>query len=97
MSGPPEESLWLDYSQVTEALNQMQVSEPGGHANLCLCLGMFHDDATTEPRCSWRVSVKARKNIMSFEPIVRAAAQKEQYDRHLSPDNAKKDFLQIFN
>lgn len=86
----PAENLWLDYSQVTGALNQMQVSEPGGHANVCISWAIFHDDTATEPRILWRVSVKATKNITPFGPIVRAAAQQEQYDLHLSPDNAKK-------
>lgn len=93
----PAENLWLDYSQVTGALNQMQVSEPGGHANVCLTWAIFHDDTATEPRISWRVSVKATKNIMPLEPIVRAAAQQEQHDLHLSPDNARRGFLQICN
>jgi hypothetical protein len=83
-----------DYSQVTGALNQMQVSESGGHANMCLRWAIFHDDAVIEPRILRRVSVKATKNIMPFEPIVRAAAQQEQYDMHLSPDSAKRGFLE---
>lgn len=44
----PTENLWLDYSQVTGALNQMQVSEPGGHANVCLHWAIFHDDIALE-------------------------------------------------
>jgi hypothetical protein len=32
---------------------------------------------------------------MPFHPIVRAAARQEQYDLHLSPDNAEKGFLEI--
>ena len=32
----PTRTLWLDYSQVTGALNQMQVSEPDGNTNICL-------------------------------------------------------------
>ncbi|CDM37263.1 hypothetical protein DTO013E5_8369 [Penicillium roqueforti] len=93
ISGPAE-SLWLDYSQVTGALNQMQVSEPGGYANVCLRWAIFHDDTATEPRVSWRVSVKATKHIMPFHPIVRAAARQEQYHLHLSPGNAKRGFLE---
>jgi hypothetical protein len=31
---------------------------------------------------------------MPFDPIVRAAAQQEQYHLHLSPGNAKKGFLE---
>ncbi|KAJ5542726.1 hypothetical protein N7535_005150 [Penicillium sp. DV-2018c] len=93
ISGPAE-NLWLDYSQVTGALNQMQVSEPGGYANVCLRWAIFYDDTATEPRISWRVSVKATKHIMPFDPIVRAAAQQEQYLLHSSPGNAKRGFLE---
>ncbi|KAI2671308.1 hypothetical protein LCP963914a_9669 [Penicillium roqueforti] len=93
ISGPAE-NLWLDYSQVTGALNQMQVSEPGGNANVCLRWEAFHGDNATEPCISWRVSVKAAKHIMPFDPIVRAAAQQEQYHLHSSPANAKRGFLE---
>ncbi|KAJ5418699.1 uncharacterized protein N7487_002249 [Penicillium crustosum] len=93
ISGPAE-NLWLDYSQVTGALNQMQVSEPGGNANVCLSWEAFHGDNATEPCISWRVSVKATKHIMPFDPIVRAAAQQEQYHLHSSPENAKRGFLE---
>jgi hypothetical protein len=93
ISGPAE-NLWLDYSQVTGTLNQMQVSEPGGYANVCLRWAIFHDDTATEPRVTWRISVKATKHIMPFLPVVRAAAQQEQYDLHLSPINAKRGFLE---
>ncbi|KAJ5350293.1 hypothetical protein N7541_008020 [Penicillium brevicompactum] len=93
ISGPAE-NLWLDYSQVTGALNQMQVSEPGGNANVCLRWEAFHGDNATEPCISWRVSVKATKHIMPFDPIVRATAQQEQYHLHSSPGNAKRGFLE---
>ncbi|KAJ5111474.1 hypothetical protein N7532_002009 [Penicillium argentinense] len=93
ISGPAE-NLWLDYSQVTGVLNQMQVSEPGGNANVCLFWEAFHGGNATEPCISWRVSVKATKHIMPFDPIVRAAAQQEQYHLHSSPGNAKRGFLE---
>ena len=32
----PIPNLWLDYSQVTGTLNQMQVAQPGGRANVHL-------------------------------------------------------------
>ncbi len=32
----PKEKLWLDYSQATSTLNQMQVSEPHNNANVHL-------------------------------------------------------------
>jgi hypothetical protein len=34
-----------------------------------------------ESRASWRVLVRAIRNIMPFEEIIRAAPQKEQYLR----------------
>lgn len=37
----PIRTLWLDYSQVTGTLNQMQVSEPDGNANVCLLWETF--------------------------------------------------------
>jgi hypothetical protein len=41
------------------------------------------------------VSVKATKPIMPFDPLVRAAAQREQYVLHSSSENAKKGFLEL--
>lgn len=93
ISGPAE-NLWLDYSQMTGALNQIQVSETGRHPDVCLRWAILHDDTATEPRISWWVSVKATKHIMTFDPIVSAAAQQEQYDLHFSPDNAKRRFFE---
>ncbi|KAJ6069133.1 hypothetical protein N7499_011020 [Penicillium canescens] len=46
----------------------------GGNVNVCLRWEAFYGDNTTEPCISWRVSVKATKHIMPFDPIVRAAA-----------------------
>lgn len=89
----PVDNLWLDYSQVTGTLNQMQVSEPGGPANVRLQWELINDDIAAENCTSWRVSVKATKSIMPFEPLVRLAAQQEQYTLHLSPENAKRGFL----
>ncbi|KAJ6041556.1 uncharacterized protein N7446_010562 [Penicillium canescens] len=89
----PIDSLWLDYSQVTGTLNQMLVSEPGGPANVRLQWEVIHDDIGTDSCTSWRVSVKATKPIMPFDPFVRVAAQQEQYVLHLSSENAKRGFL----
>ncbi|KAJ6105284.1 hypothetical protein N7523_010094 [Penicillium sp. IBT 18751x] len=90
----PADNLWLDYSQVTGTLNQMLVSEPGGPANVCLAWEVISDDVGAESRTSWRVSVKATKPIMPFDPLVRVAAQQEQYMLHSSPENAKRGFLE---
>lgn len=91
----PIDNLWLDYSQVTGMLNQMLVSEPGGHANVRLQWEVIHDDIGTDSYTSWRVSVKATKPIMPFERLVRMAAQQEQYVLHSSSENAKRGFLQL--
>lgn len=92
ISGPTRR-LRLDYSQVTGVLNQMHVSEPGGNANVCLLWEAFCGNVETQSCISWQVSVKATKQIMPFDPIIRAAAQQEQFDLHMSPDNAQKGFL----
>ncbi|CEJ62619.1 hypothetical protein PMG11_11116 [Penicillium brasilianum] len=47
----------------------------------------------TETRTSWRVSVKATKSIMPFDPLVRVAAKQEQFMLHSSPENATRGFL----
>jgi hypothetical protein len=62
----PTGRLWLDYSQVTGVLNQMQVSEPGGKANVCLHWDVFCGGVETQSDISWRVSVKAIKQIMPY-------------------------------
>ena len=90
----PIDNLWLDYSQVTGTLNQMLVSEPGGPANVRLQWEVIHDDIGTESCTTWRVSVKATKPIMSFDPLIRVAAQQEQYELHSSSDNARRGFLE---
>ncbi|KAL7649125.1 hypothetical protein ACMYSQ_012470 [Aspergillus niger] len=91
----PVDDLWLDYSQVTGTLNQMLVSEPGGSANVRIHWELTYDDVDPENCAQWRVSVKATKFIMPFEPLVREAAQQEQYVWHSSPEHAKRGFLEI--
>ncbi|OQE13978.1 hypothetical protein PENSTE_c040G06747 [Penicillium steckii] len=91
----PTGRLWLDYSQVTGVLNQMQVSEPGGKANVRLHWEIFCGDVETQSDISWRASVKAIKQIMPFEPLIRMAAQHEQYGLHFSSENAERGFLEI--
>ncbi|KAJ5559593.1 hypothetical protein N7513_001992 [Penicillium frequentans] len=90
----PIDNLWLDYSQVTGTLNQMMVSEPGGPANVRLHWEVIHDDLGTDHCTSWRVSVRATKSIMPFDPLIRMAPRQEQYTLHLSPENAKRGFLE---
>ncbi|KAJ5712430.1 hypothetical protein N7493_008898 [Penicillium malachiteum] len=89
-------NLWLDYSQVTGTLNQMLVSETGGSTNVRIQWDLIHEDVDTDNYISWRVSVKATKPIMPFEPLVREAAQQEQYVLHLSPEHAKRGFLELY-
>ncbi|KXL49178.1 MAG: hypothetical protein FE78DRAFT_534645 [Acidomyces sp. 'richmondensis'] len=91
----PIDNLWLDYSQVTGPLNQMLVSEPGGPANVRLQWEVIYDDIGADSCTSWRVSVKATRPIMPFEPLVRVAAQQEQYVLHSSSENAKRGFLEL--
>lgn len=91
----PIDNLWLDYSQVTGPLNQMLVSEPGGPANVRLQWEVIHDDIGADSCTLWRVSVKATRPIMPFEPLVRVAAQQEQYVLHSTSENAKRGFLKL--
>lgn len=89
----PMKDLWLDYSQVTGTLNLVQVSKPGGNANVCLQWEFVDEQVEAEPSMSWRVSVRAVRTIMPFEEFIRAAPQKEQYLLHQSPVYAKRGFL----
>ena len=87
----PEENLWLDYSTVTGALNFMKVSAPGGDSNVRLQWELI--DGRSEGHLLWKVSVVALRAIQSFEDIVRAAPQKEQYLLHHSPACAKRGYM----
>jgi hypothetical protein len=89
----PKEKLWLDYSQATGTLNQMQVSEPHDDANVHLRWEAVNEQNETGPCESWRVLVIARKAIMPFEPLVRAAPRDEQYLLHQSLGFAKRGFM----
>lgn len=73
----------------------MQVSEPGGKANVCLHWDVFCGVVEPQSDISWRVSVKATKQIMPFEPLILVAAQHGQYELHLSSENAERGFLEI--
>jgi hypothetical protein len=90
--GGPAEHLRLDYSQVTEILNQMQVSP----AYVRLQWEMFDEHDGTETCVSWRVSVRATTTIRPFEVIVRSTVQQEQHSLHLSPTSAQKGFLNCY-
>lgn len=90
----PAENLWLDYSQTTGTLNQMQVLKPGEDANVCLQWELISDGDEEKPSSFlWRVSVRAIRAIMPFEEITRAAFQKEQYLLHRSSVYAKRGFM----
>ncbi|CAG8274507.1 unnamed protein product [Penicillium olsonii] len=88
----PEENLWLDYSTVTEALNFMRVSAPGGDSNVRLQWELIDGRSEGKTRLMWRVSVVALRVIQSFEEIVRTAPQKEQYLLHQSSACAKRGY-----
>jgi hypothetical protein len=72
-----KEKLWLDYSLATSTLNQMQVLEPDNDANVHLRWEAVNEQNEIGPCKSWRVLVIARKAIMPFEPLVRAAPRDE--------------------
>ncbi|KAJ5283332.1 hypothetical protein N7505_001312 [Penicillium chrysogenum] len=88
----PEENLWLDYSTVTGVLNLMRVSAPGGDSNVRLQWELIDGRSEGQVHLMWRVSVVALRAIQSFEEIVRAAPQKEQYLLHQSPACAKRGY-----
>ncbi|KAA8648116.1 hypothetical protein EYZ11_012048 [Aspergillus tanneri] len=89
----PVENLWLDYSQVTGTLNLMQVSQPGGDANVRLHWELVDEQYDSDSSMSWRVSVRATRTVMPFEEIIREASQKEQLLLHRSPVYARRGFL----
>jgi hypothetical protein len=45
----PIPNLWLDYSQVTGTLNQMQVAQPGGKANVHLAWECVNENVEIGP------------------------------------------------
>jgi hypothetical protein len=90
----PAPHLWLDYSQVTGTLNQMQVTRPGGEANVHLAWEGVNEDVESGPCKSWRVLVLAIRKIMPFEPLIRAAFLEEQFALHQSRDYARRGFLE---
>ncbi|KAJ6021264.1 hypothetical protein N7540_006768 [Penicillium herquei] len=90
----PINNLWLDYSQVTGTLNQMTVSESDAQANVRLHWEIIHDELGTDHCTSWRVSVRATKSILPFDPLIRKAPRQEQFTLHLSFEHAKRGFLE---
>lgn len=75
----PEPKLWLDYSQNTGTLNQMQVSKHNADANVHLRWEAVNEQNETGSCESWRVLVIASKAIMPFEPLVRVTPGNEPY------------------
>jgi hypothetical protein len=90
----PIPHLWLDYSQVTGTLNQMQVAPPGGEANVHLAWEGVNENVESGPCESWRVLVLASRKIVPFEPLIRAASSEEQFGLHQSSDCARRGFLE---
>ncbi|CAI7619261.1 unnamed protein product [Penicillium pancosmium] len=70
-------------------------SESGGSTKVRIQWDLIHDDVDTDNCTPWRVSVKATKPMLPFESLVREAAQQEQYVLHLSPEHAKRGFLEF--
>jgi len=92
ISGPTT-GLWLDYSQVSGTLNQMQVAKPGGDSNVRLEWEAVNEMDETGPCVSWRVLVLATKEIMPLEQLIRAAPRNDQFLLHQRPEFAKRGFL----
>ncbi|CDM27577.1 unnamed protein product [Penicillium roqueforti FM164] len=67
---------------VTGVLNFIRVSAPGGDSNVRLQWELIDGQSEGQVYLMWRVSVVALQAIQSFEEIVRAAPQKEQYLLH---------------
>jgi hypothetical protein len=88
----PTEKLWLDYSQVSGTLNQMQVAKPDGDANVHLKWEGVNEKDKTGPCLSWRILVLASRDIMPFEQLVRAAPAIDQYHEHKLSESAKRGF-----
>ncbi|BDD62667.1 hypothetical protein MAP00_007629 [Monascus purpureus] len=88
----PEESLWLNYSTVTGALNLMSVSRPGEDSNVCLDWELMSERKGEKPFLMWRVTVRALRTIRPFEEMIRAAPRKEQYLLHKSAAGAERGF-----
>jgi hypothetical protein len=90
----PTADLFLDYSQVTGTLNQMQVSEDDSLANVRLEWQAVNEDHTTGWCDSWRVKVIAAKSIAPFEPLVRVATLQQQVALYQSTYYAGRGFLE---
>ncbi|KAL7649271.1 hypothetical protein ACMYSQ_012260 [Aspergillus niger] len=88
----PEESLWLDYSTVTGALNLMGVSRPGEDSNVRLDWELISERKSEKPVLMWRVTARAIRSIRPFEEMIRAAPRKEQYLLHKSAAAAERGF-----
>jgi hypothetical protein len=88
----PVANLWLDYSQVTGTLNQMQVSQPGSSANVRFLWEAVNERDETGPCISWRVLVLATRTIMPFDELIRVAPREEQFLLHKSSEHARRGF-----
>lgn len=71
----------------------MQVAMPNGDANVDLHWLAVNKQDETGPCYSWTVEVRATKDIMPFEPLVRVAPQEEHYHLHQSLLFAKRGFM----
>jgi hypothetical protein len=69
--------LWLDYSQVTGTLNQMQATRSGGETNVCLAWEGVNEDVESGPCEHWRVLIVAIRKIMPFEPLIHVTSSEE--------------------
>jgi len=77
----PKSYLWLDYSQFTGTLNQMQVARAGGEANVRLAWEGVNENVESGLCEYWRVLVVAIRKIIPFEPLIRMASE-EQFALH---------------
>jgi hypothetical protein len=89
----PTKNLYVDYSHITGTVNQMQVSQQNAHANVRLEWQAVNEQDETGRCDSWRVVVLATRPIAAFEPLVRVASSREQFELHQSRHHAEHGFL----
>lgn len=90
----PIPHLWLDYSQVTGTLNQIQVTPPGGEANVYLVQEGVNENIESGLYESQRVLVLASRKIVPFKPLICATSLEEQFGLHQSSNYARRGFLE---
>lgn len=88
----PEQSLWLDYSRTTGALNFMRVSEDDSDANVSLEWEPCKEQDGENVHLAWRVSVRALRVIKPSEELIRVTRRRPQVLLHIAP-NARRGYM----